>query len=143
MSHLDRTLKIIYLLFFFFNLVCFSLSFMISPQSMLKENPNLTARKLIYFSRFPFYNCLMNIDEMYWESLISFYYLSIELAVFKFYWQCMSLEFKGDVLKYHSIWVFVFCSFSFPFFFLLGSTKSSTTCPQRWITLKLSRMVCK
>ena len=85
MSHLERTLKIIYLLFFFFNLVCFILSFMISPQSMLKENPNLTARKLIYFSRFPFYNCLMNIDEMYRESLISFYYLSIELAVFKFY----------------------------------------------------------
>ena len=84
MSHLKRTLKMIYLLFL--NLACFSLSFMISPQTMLKENPNLTASKLIYFTRFPFYNSLVNIDEIYQESLIIFfYYLSIEFALFIFY----------------------------------------------------------
>lgn len=59
---------------------------MISPQSMLKENPNLTVSKLIYFRGFPFYNSLMNIDEIYQESLIIFfYYLSIEFALFMFY----------------------------------------------------------
>ena len=144
MSHLKRTLKMIYLFFFFFNLACFSLSFMISPQTMLKENPNLTASKLIYFTRFPFYNSLVNIDEIYKESLIIFvYYLSIEFALFMFYWQFMSLEFKGDVLNYHSVCLFVFVFLVFPFFFVLGNTKFSTKCPKRWITLKLYRMVHK
>lgn len=51
MSHLEK--KTQNDLFAVFNLIHFSLSFMIS-QSMLKENPNLTANKLIYFSRFLF-----------------------------------------------------------------------------------------